>query len=238
MAAVLAGGPQALLSHRSAAALWGIRRWSGGKIEIVVPPSQSRRRDEIRVYGRRRHDAPERREIAGIPVTHPVAVLVDLATCLPTGQLEAAINEADHRNLVDPERLLIALDALQRRAGVGRLRRVLMGPVITLPATELERRFLPLAREAGLPPPQTQRWMDGHRVDFYWQHLDLVVETDSLRYHRTAFAQAKDKRRDNDHTRAGRASLRFTHGQIRHEPGYVRTTLAVTARRISRRLRT
>lgn len=194
MAAVLAGGPEALLSHRSAAALWGVRRWDGGEIEIVVPPSRSRRRQRgVRVYGRRRHDAPEPREIAGIPVTHPVAVLVDLATCLPIGQLEAAINEADHLDLVDPERLLAALDTLPRRAGGGELRKVLQGPVITLAATQLERRFLPLAHEAGLPPPQTQRWMGGHRVDFYWPHLDLVVETDSLRYHRTAFKQSEGR---------------------------------------------
>jgi hypothetical protein len=238
MAAVLAGGPQALLSHRSAAALWGVRRWDGGEIEIVVPLSQSRRRHGIRVYGRRRHDAPGRREIDHIPVAHPVAALVGLATCVPTGQLEAAINEADHLNLVNPERLLHALDELPPWAGIGRLRKVLAGPVIALTTTELERRFLPLARAVGLPPPQTQVWLDGHRVDFYWSHLDLVVEADSLRYHRTAFKQSKDKRRDNDHTRAGRASLRFSHGQVRYEPEYVRTTLATTARRLANKLST
>jgi very-short-patch-repair endonuclease len=236
MAAVLAGGPKALLSHRSAAALWGIRRWDGGEVEIVVPLSQSRRRAGIRVYGRRRHDAPEPREIKRIPVVHPIAVLIDLATCVPTGQLEAAINEADHRGLVNPERLLLALDELPPWAGIGRLRKVLEGPIITLTTTELERRFLPLARAVGLPSPQTQLWLDGHRVDFYWPHLDLVVEADSLRYHRTAFKQSRDKRRDNDHTRAGRASLRFSHGQIRYEPDYVQTTLAATARRLGDKL--
>jgi very-short-patch-repair endonuclease len=236
MAAVLAGGPKALLSHRSAAALWGIRGWDGGEVEIVVPLSQSRRRLDVRVYGRRRHDAPESREVKGISVVHPIAVLVDLATCVPTGQLETAINEADHHGLVNPERLLRALDELPPWAGIGRLRKMLEGPIVTLSTTELESRFLPLARAVGLPSPHTQVWLDGHRVDFYWPHLDLVVEADSLRYHRTALKQSRDKRRDNDHTRAGRASLRFSHGQIRYEPVYVRATLAATARRLRSKL--
>ncbi len=93
-----------------------------------------------------------------------------------------------------------------------------MRPTITLTTTELERRFLPLALEAGLPAPQTQTWLDGYRVDFYWPDLGLVVEADSLRYHRTPFKQASDKRRDNAHAGSGLTTLRFTHSQICHEP--------------------
>jgi very-short-patch-repair endonuclease len=99
-----------------------------------------------------------------------------------------------------------------------------------LTTTELERLFLPLALEAGLPIPQTQTWLDGYRVDFYWPDLGIVVEADSLRYHRTPFKQASDKRRDNAHAGSGLTTLRFTHGQICHEPGYVRATLAGAAR--------
>jgi very-short-patch-repair endonuclease len=232
MAAVLACGAPALLSHRSAAALWRICDEEPGEPEVVVPLSLPRRRPGVRVHRRREHDAPGRRVIDRIPVTHPVATLIDLATCLPAAQLEAAINEADHLNLVDPERLLVAIDALPRRAGVGRLRALLDAPTVALSSTELERRFLPLARDAGLPVPQTQVWLDGLRVDFYWPDLGLVVEADSLRYHRTPFKQAEDKRRDNRHASAGRTALRFSEGQIRHEPGYVRQTLARTARRL------
>ncbi len=78
--------------------------------------------------------------------------------------------------------------------------------------------------------PQTQVWLDGYRVDFYWPDLGIVVETDSLRYHRTPFKQAADKRRDNAHAGSGLTPLRFTHGQICHEPAYVRATLRRAAR--------
>lgn len=132
--------------------------------------------------------------------------------------------------LVDPERLLVAIDSLPRRIGVGRLRKLLEAPTVTLTSTQLERRFLPLAHEAGLPAPQTQVWLNGHRVDFFWPELRLVVETDSLRYHRTAFKQANDKRRDNAHATSGLTTLRFTDGQIRNEPDYVRGILVRTAR--------
>ncbi|HET6997116.1 MAG TPA: type IV toxin-antitoxin system AbiEi family antitoxin domain-containing protein [Solirubrobacterales bacterium] len=230
MAAVLVCGPRALLNHRSAAALWGIRPARRGDTHVVVPPACRRRRPGIRSHRRRDHDGPGRREVDGIPVTHPVATLVDLAAEVPDGQLEAAINEADHLELVDPERLRDEIDELPRWPGRGRLRELLDGPTITLTSTQLERRFLPLARRAGLPAPTTQAWLDGYRVDFFWPNLGLVVEADSLRYHRTPFKQARDKRRDNAHAGSGLATLRFTHGQIRDEPGYVCGTLARTAR--------
>jgi len=174
--------------------------------------------------------------VDAIPVTDPITTLVDLAACaaVPDGQLEAAVNEADHLDLVDPEHLLAAVESLPRWPGRGRLRKLLGGPVLTLTSTQLERRLVPLAREAGLPAPRTQARPNGHRVDFYWPTLELVVEADSLRYHRTPFKQAQDKRRDNAHAGAGRTTLRFTHGQICNEPDYVRRALATTARLLGR----
>jgi very-short-patch-repair endonuclease len=234
MAALLACGPRALLSHRSAAALWDMRRAHRGEpgVEVVVPSGLPRRRPGIRVHRRRDHEAPGRCFVDRIPVTHPVATLVDLATCVPSWQLEAAINEADHRGLVDPEHLLASIDLLPRRAGMGRLRALLKAPTVALTSTQLERRFLPLAKEAGLPVPQTQIWLDGHRVDFFWPDLGLVVEADSLKYHRTPFKQARDKRRDNAHAGSGLTTLRFSDGQICHEPDYVLRTLKTTARNL------
>ncbi|HEX5713866.1 MAG TPA: DUF559 domain-containing protein [Solirubrobacterales bacterium] len=237
MAAVLACGPEALLSHQSAAALWGIRRQRAGDIHLVVPLGRPRQRPGIRAHRRRDHEMPGRREVDGIPVTHPVATLVDLAALIPIGQVEAAVNEADHRRLVNPEQLREALDPLPRWPGTGRLRKLLDGPTTTLTSSQLERRFLPLAHAARLPSPQTQAWIDGYRVDFFWPELGLVVETDGLRYHRTATKQASDKRRDNAHAISGLTTLRFTHGQVCHEPGYVREALVRTARRCRQRLK-
>ncbi len=243
MAAVSACGLLALLSHRSAAALHGIRRRWSDPVEVVIPSHLVRRRHGVHVYRRRplRADVPDgtadllRPQVVDeIPVTSPVVTLVDLATCLPRGQLEAAINEADHRGLVSPEALRLAIDGLPGRPGVRPLRVLLDTASHALTTTALEGHFLPLACSAGLPPPQTQVQLGPHRVDFYWVELGLIVETDSLRYHRTAFKQAADKRRDNEHAGCGLTTLRFTHGQVRYEPGYVRAELRRVARRLKR----
>jgi predicted transcriptional regulator of viral defense system len=238
MAAVLACGPGALLSHRSAAALAGICKPWPGPVEIVVPASVVRRPPGIKVYRRRMVADLEPlrpRLVDDIPVTAPAVTLVDLATCLGTGQLEAAVNEADHRNLIDPEALRAAIDLLSRRPGARRLRTLLDTASHALTTTALERYFLPLAHKAGLPLPQTQAPLGGHRVDFYWPELGLIVETDSLRYHRTPFKQAADKRRDNKHAGSGLTTLRFTHWQVQHEPDYVRKELRSVAHLLAAR---
>jgi very-short-patch-repair endonuclease len=98
--------------------------------------------------------------------------------------------------------------------------------------TKLERRFLPIARRAGLPRPQTQRHVNGFRVDFYWPELGLVVETDGLRYHRTAVQQSRDRVRDQAHMAAGLTCVRFTHAQVRFQPGRVEATLSAVAGRL------
>ena len=239
MAAVLACGPRALLSHHSAAALLRIRTEGPGSIDVVVPGHVARRRPGIRVHRQAGLGSSsgwsERWPAAGIvdriPVTGPVPTLVDLAMCISTAELEAAVNEASQRDLVDPETLREALDAIPPRPGVARLRRLLDRDTFVLTETRLEQLFLPLARAAGLPLPQTQVWLNGYRVDFYWPDLGLVVEADSLRYHRTAAKQAADNRRDQAHIAADRMPLRFTHWQIRHEPDHVRKMLAIAARR-------
>jgi very-short-patch-repair endonuclease len=163
-------------------------------------------------------------------VTDPVSTLIDLAACVSHGQLERAINEADRLDLVDPEALRAAIDPLPRRPGLARLRGLLDRQTFT--DSGLERRFLRLVRSAGLPEPKTQTWVNGFRVDFYWAHLGLVVETDGLRYHRTPGQQATDRRRDQAHAAAGLTTLRFAEGQVRFEPDQVQATLAAVAERL------
>lgn len=229
MAAVLSCGSEALLSHRSAAALWGLFRGSVW-LEVVVPRATYRRRAGIRVHRRLEMSATERRHVDGIPVTDLVTTLVDIASCATEGQLERAVNEADRLDLIDPETLRAALDGMSRRPGLARLRTLLDRQ--TLVDTGLERRFLSLARAAGLPEPETQAQVNGYRVDFYWPQLKLVVEADGLRYHRTAGQQATDRRRDQVHTAAGLTTLRYAESQIRYEPGRVKVTLATVAARL------
>ena len=160
-----------------------------------------------------------------------VCTLIDLAARLPRNQVEAAISEADKLDHIGPDRLREALHDVGRRRGVGPLRTVLDRRTFVLTDSELERRFLPLARRAGLPKPQTRVYVNGFRVDFFWPDLGLVVETDGLRYHRTAAQQTRDRRRDQAHTMAGFTPIRFTHAQVRYEPDHVMDVLAAVARR-------
>lgn len=234
MAAVLFCGPGAMLSHQSAGAAWGIRSAWRGPITISVPANRSHRAPGIRVHRRKSFPQERASNVSRIPVTDPVMTLLDLAAILGRHGLESAINKADKRDLVSPDVLRGELRALAGRPGVAKLRACLDRHTFVLTDSELERRFLPIAQSAGLSPPVTGRRVTGFKVDFFWPNLGLVVETDGLRYHRTPAQQAKDRRRDQAHARAGLTTLRFTHAQVRYEPREVRRTLAEVASRCRR----
>ncbi len=163
----------------------------------------------------------------------PACTLIDLATRLDQGQLERAINEADRLDLIDPERLRSVLDEVPRRRGLAALRKTLDRRTFFLTDSELERVFIPIVRKAGFARPQTQQYVNGFKVDFYWPDLGLVVETDSLSHHRTPGEQAQDRLRDQVHTAAGLTTLRFSHGQVWYERGRVELTLKAVRRRLS-----
>lgn len=233
MAAVLACGEGAALSHASAAALWGIRDKEGNQIEISVPANRAPRPKDIRVHRRASLIAEDVTRHRGIPVTTPTCTLIDQATRLSGNQLERAVDEADKLDLIDPDRLRRELDGRPKRRGVKPLRTLLDTATFVLTTTELERKFLPIARRAGLPKPETQVKLNGADVDFYFRELALVIETDGLRYHRTAFQQKRDRVRDQTHTAAGLTPLRFTHAQVAFEPGYVEGMLRAVASRLA-----
>lgn len=235
MMAVLRACPGAVLSHESAGVLWGIHPRESRGIEVSIPTRGGRRVTDIRVHRRgtlRPQDTTRRHDI---PVTSPLCTVVDLATRLEDDSLEAVVNEADKLDLIAPDKLRAGLDELERRRGAPRLRKLLDRRTFTMTDSELERRFLPIARSVGLPEPLTQHQLNGFRVDFYWPDLGLVVETDGLRYHRTASQQTRDRVRDQTHTAAGLTPLRFTRAQVRFEPQYVERTLARVAGRLRRR---
>jgi very-short-patch-repair endonuclease/predicted transcriptional regulator of viral defense system len=233
MAAVLACGPQAVLSHESAAALWEIRAREGRVVEVSIPAHASRTRPGVRVH-RREFPAAHVTAAHGIAVTSPAVTLVDLAWRLPARQVEAAVNEADKRDLIAPDALRAVLDEMGPARGVRALRLLLDRRTFALTDSELERRFLVLARRAGLPTPETGARLNGFKVDFLWPQLGLVVETDGLRYHRTPAQQARDRERDQAHTAVGLTTLRFTHAQVAYEDSRVEATLRAVARRLGR----
>jgi very-short-patch-repair endonuclease len=234
MAAVLSCGPSAVLSHESAAALWGIRPPLEGQMEISLPAVMLRCRPGIVVHRRITLGPGDVTERQGIPVTTVICTLVDIAARLGRAELERAVGEADRLDLTDPEQLRSALDGMTPRPGLAAIRETLDRRTFALTDSELERRFLRLVARAGLPVPETRRVVNGFRVDFYWRELGLVVETDGLRYHRTPAQQTKDRIRDQAHLAAGMTPLRFTHAQVRFESRYVRDTIRRVAGRIAR----
>lgn len=228
-AAVLAAGPGAALSHRSAAALWGFAREHQDYIEITV-----RRPSEVRLPGLRCHRRPslpasDLTTRLDIPLIQPVRTFIDLATVLGPNRLERAVNDADKRDVIDPDSLRRALDDHPGEPGIRLLRQVLDEHTFRLSDDELERLFRPLAASAGLPTPLTKQIVNEFEVDFFWPDLGLVVETDGWRYHRTPSAQTRDALRFQRHTAAGLTPLRFSHYQVKYEPRYVRQILEKTA---------
>jgi very-short-patch-repair endonuclease len=232
MAAVLACGEAAVLSHESAAALWGLRAEREPRVHVSVPRPADPRHAGVEVHRRSALEPADLTRCKNIPVTSPTQTLIDLGTRLTTQGLEAAINEADKEDLVKFAALKVVVDERRGQRGVPALRKILDRDEFVLTDSALERRFLPIARRAGLAKPLTQARINGFRVDFYWPDLRLVVETDGLRYHRTPSEQRRDRLRDQAHIAAGLLPLRFTHWQVRYDPGHVERTLRSAARRI------
>ena len=216
MAAVLSCGPAGVLSHRSAAALWGICRPPHSQPEVIIDRDRPRRPG---VTVRRATLArADRSVIDGIPVTSLPRTFLDLAAVAPW-VVEPALEEAERLELFD----LRAVEELIRRSngrrGVARLRAALSH--YREPAfmrSEMERRFLGLVRKAGLPRPSTNWVVLGHEVDVLWPEEQLVVELDGYEFHRTRRAHELDRRRDDDLGLAGFRVIRLTWSRLA-EPG-------------------
>lgn len=236
--AVLRCGSLAVLSDDSAGELMAIVSGHVWPIHVSVPRSACPRCSSIRIH-RRSDLIPEDVTIVdGIPVTTPARTLLDLAARLSSVELEACVNAADKLEFIDPEELRSYVAARRGAPGAGALRELLDRRTFRLTDSELERRFLRLVRSAGLPMPRTGKRVNGFKVDFFWPELGLVVETDGLRYHRTAAQQTRDHRRDQAHIATGLTALRFTHAQVHFEAASVIATLRAVSVRLGKRTMT
>lgn len=195
LAAVLAAGPGALVSHRSAAELWDLVR--PGPIDITSPRS---RRPRIGFILHRSHHVgvQDRAVIDGIPVTSVARTLIDLAEVLNDRRLSNAVHEAEIRKLFDLTAVEAALAAVPGRTGRHRLHRVLKayggGPQLT--RSWGERRFLDVCFRYGLPIPQSAVPVAGYELDFLWPTHGLAVEVDGAATHKTTRSYYTDRRRD------------------------------------------
>ena len=227
LAAVLACGPGSLISHRSAAALWGLASAPADEVHVTVVGRDRRSRPGLVVHRARELDRADRSRKDGIPVTSPARALVEYAATAPPDELERAIAEAYALKLVNERDIQRALERAPNRSGVGRLRAELDregGPQWT--QSEAERRLLRLIREARLPIPQTQVRIVGWPADFFWPRHKLIVEVDGYPFHSHKTAFERDRRRDAAHVAAGYRVVRITYRQLLEEPLAVAVVVA------------
>jgi very-short-patch-repair endonuclease len=222
MVAIKACGPHAVLSHLSAAVLYGIWKKEHSQIHVTVPITANPRRRGVKVH---RRDGYARKTRDGVPVTTVEDTIIDCAAILPRDDIEHLVNQATIRRLTNPEKLRRAAGRAGKRRGAPKLRRILDIATFRFTRSALERAFIPIALRAGLPRPLTAQMVNGYEVDFYWAELGLVIETDGLTFHRTPQQQAEDLRRDQAHTASGLRCCRFSHGQIKYQARYVEAVL-------------
>lgn len=215
LAAVWAYGDRAALSHRSAAAAWGLANGGGTRIDVTVHARAAAAREGLRVHLTTR--APEVTRIGLVPITTPARTLLDLAAVVAPHQLDAALKQAEVLDLFDLHAFAALLEAHPRRPGRRALAAAL-GRDLPLTLSDLEDRFLALCDAHALLRPAVNARPLGFRVDFLWPDRKLIAETDGWRYHRTRAAFEADRARDQTLAAAGYVVLRFTHRQIARTP--------------------
>lgn len=222
IAAVLACGPGALLSQGTAAALWAILPSSSAQIHVVAARTRTRR-PGIALHRPRYVPEEDRAVMDGIPATSVARTLVDLAGVVPRQRLKHAVDEAERLQLFDLRAVERVMHRSPGRRGLTALRALLCDYRGPPPATrsELERRFLDLCHEAGLPRPQVNVLVGGHEVDVVWHDRRLIVEVDGHAYHNTRGAFEDDRIRDATLQAAGYRVIRITHRRMEAEPADV-----------------
>jgi very-short-patch-repair endonuclease len=217
MAAVLACGPGAVLSHVPGGAHWQLVR-DRGPCEVIAPKAR-RSRPGIHVH-EAQLPADELTIHEGIPITTVSRTLIDLAAVLPQRQLERAINEAELLHLWDELSLDDLLHRHPRHKGNRAVRAALQKRREGSSATksDLEEMFLGLTDGAGIPRPEINAMVEGFEVDAVWRDVRLVIELDGRDTHGTALAFERDRERDRALQVAGWRPVRITHRQMRDTP--------------------
>jgi Protein of unknown function (DUF559) len=226
MAAALRYRGWAVLSHRTAAAVWKLILEPPQQIALTVVNCDARSTARLWITRTTALDPRDLRWRHDLPVTSPARTMIDLAGCLDDDlQVERALAELRVLGLARDSELRAAADRCPNRKGVARVNALLASeadPALT--RSEAERRMLALCDRAALPRPLTEMRPCGFEVDFLWPHARLVLEVDGLRFHGHRRAFENDRRRDQILVAAGYRVIRVTRRQLIHEP------LAVIAR--------
>jgi very-short-patch-repair endonuclease len=224
MAAALAVGKGAVVSHYSAAVLWELRPPREGPVDVTVPGRKTRGRPGIRVHRSRLHphDATRRHEI---PVTSPARTLLDLAAALPQRDVARATEEAQVQRRVTSHSLNEQFKRYPRHRGTAALRKAIRTDA-AFTRSEAERRAIELIRAARLPTPEANTRVNGYEVDFVWHEQRLIVEVDGYAFHSSRGAFERDRRRDRELHAQGYRVIRLTWHQLTEEPEAVIASVA------------
>jgi hypothetical protein len=232
MAATLACGPGAALSHRAVGTKWDLGLPGRPWVDVTAPGMRGRRRPGIRVHGAATLAARDVTAIDGIPCTTLARTLLDIAEDATRREVERACDRAEMLRLLD----MTAIDDVLARAN-GRRGATLLATVLsehrvgsTLTRNELEERFLAICRDVELAPDSVNAWIaypdgGGAEADFLWRAQRLIVEVDGRDVHTTRRAFEADRRRDQQLLLLGWRIVRFTWRQVMFEPAYVAATL-------------
>ncbi len=240
IAALLLAGPDAVLSHDAAAAIWGLRREVDGPIDVTIPGREPSRHRELRVHRTQRLAPWEVDQCLGLPLTSPARTLLDLAGRLDGRGLRWAVEEGRVLGIVTVDELVHATAQHRGRRGVARLRRVLAASADVPLRTRSggERGLIDLILAAELPAPRANVRLHGWEVDLHWPQEGLVVELDGFRFHASRSAFERDRRKDAALQARGLRVVRLSWRQVRDEPeivvGLLRRLLANEPRRPTR----
>ncbi len=224
MAAVLACGSGAVLSHRSTAALWGLMDADQGSIDVTAPNRRGRQPAGIAAHRDGCLSSGECTVARRIPCTTVERTLLDLAGVVPMPTLRRALAEAEVLRAIDLSTLRALLGRHRGRRGVARLRLILdeLHPDTKRTRSELERMFLRMCDRHSLPGPEVNAELDVNgrllKPDFLWRDAGLIVEADSRRFHGTDSAYQYDRRREQELQRVGWRVSRCTWEQVEYEP--------------------
>lgn len=218
MAVQLWRAPYGVLSHETAAAIWGFSA-APATVHVSGPPGGTMSQPGTVVHRVRRLDAQDVRSHDGFRVTSPARTVLDIAATAPARELERAVAEARVLGLVRERDLRAVLQRYPQRPGSRVLTELLdaeHGPAFT--RSDLERELLALVRRAAVRPPRTNARLNGYEVDALWAAERLVVELDSFRFHRSRRAFERDRRKSAELQTAGYRVLQVTWRQLQERP--------------------
>ena len=231
LAAVLACGRGAVLSHAAAAAHRGLRPSAATAYDVIVPTGNHRRRPGIRIHRHATLLATEATVYERVPVTTVARTALDLAATFPRRTIERVLDQAEVLGVFDLAALDDVVAAHRGRPGAPLLAAVIAeyGAGEGITRSELEDAFLSLCDAHGIPRPRVNSIVAGLEVDFFWPRRRLVVEVDGWAFHRGRRAFERDRERDAVLASAGLHVLRFTHRQLIHDAALVAAATARSA---------